>query len=193
MLSPSKWITTTNAIGLISKAGRSGGTFAHKDIAFKFASWISAEFELYIIKEFQRLKEIENERLLLGWDAKRMLTKINYKIHTDAIKEHIIPHLVTVKETKLVYANEADVLNVALFGMTAKQWRKKNKNKKGNIRDEANVCQLVCLANLESMNAEFIRQKISQPERLQQLNKVAIAQMQSLVENKTIKKLSFRN
>jgi len=193
VLSPKKWIEKTFAIGLTSKSGRNGGTFAHKDIAFKFASWISAEFELYIIKEFQRLKEDENERLLLGWDAKRTLTKINYKIHTDAIKEHIIPHLVTAKETKFIYANEADVLNMALFGMIAKKWREKNKNKKGNIRDKANVYQLVCLANLESMNAELIRQKISQPERLQQLNKVAIAQMKSLVENKTIKKLSSRN
>ncbi len=193
VLSPSKWISTTNAIGLISKSGRNGGTFAHKDIAFKFASWISAEFELYIIKEFQRLKEDENERLLLGWDAKRTLTKINYKIHTDAIKKHIIPQLVTKKETKFIYANEADVLNVALFGMTAKQWREKNKGKKGNVRDEANVYQLVCLANLESMNAELIRQGISQPERLKQLNKIAIIQMQSLVENKTVKKLSSRN
>jgi len=193
VLSPSKWISTTNATGLISKSGRNGGTFAHKDIAFKFASWISVEFELYIIKEFQRLKENENEHLLLGWDAKRTLTKINYKIHTDAIKEHIVPHLVTKKEVKFIYANEADVLNVALFGMTAKQWRDKNKNKKGNVRDEANVYQLVCLANLESMNAELVRQKITQPERLQQLNKVAIAQMKSLVENKTVKKLSYRN
>jgi len=166
VLSPSKWINNTNAIGLISKSGRNGGTFAHKDIAFKFASWISAEFELYIIKEFQRLKEDENKRLLLGWDVKRTLSKINYKIHTDAIKKHIVPHLVTTKETKFVYTNEADVLNMALFGMTAKQWREKNKNKnkKGNIRDEANVYQLVCLANLESMNAELIRQEISQKE-----------------------------
>ncbi len=190
VLSPNKWITTTNAIGLISKSGRGGGTFAHKDIAFEFASWVSAEFKLYIIKEFQRLKEEENERLLLGWDAKRILTKVNYKIHTDAIKENIIPNLITEQEKKFIYANEADVLNMALFGMTAKQWRKKNKSKKGNIRDYADVRQLVCLANLESMNAEMIRQEISQKERLQQLNKIAIAQMKSLVENKTIKKLN---
>jgi len=191
VLSPSKWITTTNAIGLISKSGRNGGTFAHKDIAFEFASWISAEFKLYIIKEFQRLKEEENERLLLGWDAKRTLTKINYKIHTDAIKEHIIPHLLTKKETKFVYANEADVLNVALFGATAKDWREKNKDKKGNIRDYANIYQLVCLANLESINAELIRQGLTQSGRLKQLNQVAIAQMRSLLENKTVKKLKY--
>ena len=190
ILSPQKWIEKTNAQGLISKSGRSGGTFAHKDIAFEFASWISAEFKLYIIKEFQRLKEIESERLSLGWDAKRMLTKINYKIHTDAIKEYIIPHLITAKETKFVYTDEADVLNIALFGMTAKGWREKNPDKKGNIRDIADVRQLVCLANLESMNAELIRQKIAQPERLRLLNGMAITQMKSLTDNKTVKKLS---
>lgn len=189
VLSPNKWISKTNAIGIISKSGRNGGTFAHKDIAFEFASWISAEFKLYIIKEFQRLKEDENERLLLGWDTKRILTKINYKIHTDAIKEHIIPNLITKKQIDSIYADEADVLNMALFGMTAKEWREKNKNKKGNIRDDADVRQLVCLANLESINAELIRQKLSQPERLKQLNQIAVAQMRSLVDNKTIKKL----
>ncbi len=191
VLSPNKWIDKTKAIGIISRSGRNGGTFAHKDISFEFASWISAEFKLYIIKEFQRLKEIENEKQLLGWDAKRILTKINYKIHTDAIKKHIIPHLVTKKETVFVYADEADVLNVALFGMTAKQWREKNKSKKGNIRDDADVFQLVCLANLESMNAELIRQGLLQSERLKRLNIVAIAQMKSLVENKTIKKFNL--
>ena len=191
VLSPSKWIIKTKAIGLISRSGRNGGTFAHKDIAFEFASWISAEFKLYIIKEFQRLKQTENERLLLGWDVKRMLTKINYKIHTDAIKEHIIPRLVTKEKTKFIYADEADVLNVALFGMTAKQWREENKSKKSNIRDDADVRQLVCLANLESMNAELIRQRLSQLERLKQLNAVAIVQMKSLIENKTVKKLNL--
>lgn len=191
VLSPSKWISSTNAIGLVSRSGKNGGTFAHTDIAFEFASWISAEFKLYIIKEFQRLKEEENERLLLGWDAKRTLAKINYKIHTDAIKEYIIPHVVTQKEMTFVYASEADVLNMALFGMTAKQWREENKNKNGNIRDEANVYQLVCLANLESINAELIRQKISQPERLKQLNQIAIRQMKSLLENKTVEKLNL--
>jgi len=189
VLSPNKWISKTNAIGIISKSGRNGGTFAHKDIAFEFASWISAEFKLYIIKEFQRLKEEEGERLLLGWDAKRILTKINYKIHTDAIKEHIIPNLITKKQIDFIYADEADVLNMALFGMTAKGWREKNKNKKGNIRDDADVRQLVCLANLESINAELIRQKLSQPERLKQLNQIAVVQMRSLVDNRTIEKL----
>ncbi len=190
VLTPSKWIKTTKAIGIISKPGRyGGGTFAHKDVAFEFASWISAEFKLYIIKEFQRLKEIENKKQLLGWDAKRLLTKVNYKIHTDAIKEHLIPKL-TKKQIDFIYANEADVLNVALFGMTAKEWREKNKNKKGNIRDVADVYQLVCLANLESMNAEFIKQGISQPDRLTQLNQVAISQMKSLLKNATVKKLN---
>ena len=190
VLSGKQWILTTNAIGIISKAGRyGGGTFAHKDIAFEFASWISAEFKLYLIKEFQRLKENENKRLALGWDAKRMLTKINYKIHTDAIKTHIIPSLLTKKQKDFVYADEADILNVALFGMTAKQWRKQNLNEKGNIRDYADVRQLVCLANLESLNAEFIRQELSQTKRLQRLNEIAIIQMKSLIESKSIKKL----
>jgi hypothetical protein len=190
VLSGKQWISKTNAVGIISKAGRyGGGTFAHKDIAFEFASWISAEFKLYLIKEFQRLKEEENERLTLGWDAKRMLTKVNYKIHTDAIKKHIVPSLVTKKQIDVAYANEADVLNIALFGMIAKEWRGKNKNKKGNIRDYADVRQLVCLANLESLNAEFIRQKLSQSERLQKLNETAIIQMRSLVENKSVGKL----
>ncbi len=188
ILSSKQWISKTNAIGIISKPGRYGGTFAHKDIAFEFASWISPGFKLYLIKEFQRLKKEENERLLLGWNAKRMLTKVNYKIHTDAIKEHLIPKL-TQAQIDFVYANEADVLNVALFGITAKEWREKNKNKKGNIRDNADVYQLVCLANLESMNAELIRQGLSQPKRLKKLNQMAIAQMRSLLESRTIKKL----
>jgi len=191
VLSPQKWIKKTNAIGIISKSGHGGGTYAHKDIAFEFASWISAEFKLYLIKEFQRLKEEENERLTLGWNAKRILTKINYKIHTDAIKAHIVPVLVTKKQIKFVYASEADVLNMALFGMTAKQWRDKNPNKKGNIRDYTDVRQLVCLANLESLNAEFIRQKLFQPERLKKLNQIAIIQMKSLIKNESIKKLSI--
>jgi hypothetical protein len=190
VLSPGKWIKKTGAIGIISKSGRGGGTFAHKDIAFEFASWISAEFKLYVIKEFQRLKEEESERLTLGWDMKRTLTKINYKIHTDAIKANIIPNLITKKQTILIYTNEADVLNVALFGMTAKQWREKNLDKEGNIRDCSNIYQLVCLANLESINAEFIRQGLEQSERLKKLNEIAIIQMKSLIENKTIKKLN---
>lgn len=184
VLSSKQWIEKTHAIGIISKAGRyGGGTFAHKDIAFEFASWISAEFKLYLIKEFQRLKELENKRLMLDWDVKRMLTKVNYKIHTDAIKAHIIPRVITEKQKKTVYANEADVLNVALFGITAKKWREYNPGKKGNIRDYTDVRQLVCLANLESLNAEFIRQGLHQPERLEQLNTIAIIQMESLLEN----------
>lgn len=189
VLSPKKWIEKTAAIGIISRQGQGGGTFAHKDIAFEFASWISAEFKLYLIKEFQRLKEEENERLTLGWDAKRTLTKVNYKIHTDAIKAHIIPNLITAEQIDFVYANEADILNTALFGTTAKEWREKNPNEKGNIRDYADVRQLVCLANLESLNAEFIRQKLSQPERLKKLNEIAIIQMGSLAGNESIKKL----
>jgi len=188
-LSVKEWTEQTNAIGLRSKSGRYGGTYAHKDIAFEFGMWISPEFKIYLIKEFQRLKEEENERLLLGWDSKRMLTKVNYRIHTDAIKAHIIPSLLTKKQKNFIYADEADILNMALFGMTAKDWRNKNKNKKGNIRDYADVRQLVCLANLESFNAEFIRQKLSQSERLQKLNEIAIIQMKSLVENQSIKKL----
>lgn len=190
VLSPKKWIEQTNASGIISKSGRSGGTFAHKDIAFEFASWVSAEFKLYIIKEFQRLKEEENERLTIGWNTKRILTKVNYRIHTEAIKEHIVPTLITKEQINLVYANEADVLNVALFGITAKEWREQNLTKKGNIRDYANIHQLVCLANLESFNAEFIRQGLSQSERLEKLNKIAITQMESLIDNKTVKKLN---
>ncbi|NLC31255.1 MAG: KilA-N domain-containing protein [Candidatus Moranbacteria bacterium] len=189
-LSPKKWIEETNAVGVISKAGSGGGTFAHKDIAFEFATWISPEFKLYLIKEFQRLKVEENERLVLGWDAKRMLTKINYKIHTDAIKENIVlPQKLSAKEANITYANEADVLNMALFGMTAKQWKDNNKGKSGNMRDYADVNQLVCLANLEGLNAEFIRMGMSQKERLLKLNETAIVQMKSITANKNVKKL----
>ncbi len=180
-------------MGLISRSGNGGGTFAHKDIAFEFATWISPEFKLYLIKEFQRLKVEENERLVLGWDAKRMLTKINYKIHTDSVKEHIvIPRKLSSKQATIAYASEADVLNVALFGMTAQAWKSKNKSKAGNMRDYSNVTQLVCLANLESLNAEFIRQGLSQGDRLLKLNDIAIIQMRSLIGNSSIKKLSLR-
>ena len=191
VLSPYKWIEITGAVGLISKAGRyGGGTFAHKDIAFEFATWISPEFKLYLIKEFQRLKVEENQRTLLGWDAKRMLTKINYKIHTDSIKEHIVlPQKLTVGEAVGTYANEADVLNVALFGLTAQDWKSKNKHKEGNMRDYADVYQLVCLANMESLNAEFIKMGMSQKERLLKLNETAIVQMKSLLANSSVKKL----
>ncbi len=188
VLSPSKWIEKTNAIGIVSKSGKNGGTFAHKDIAFEFASWISAEFKLYLIKEFQRLKLEENERKQLGWDAKRFLVKANYKVHTDAVKENLIPKNISKKQSGIIYANEADVLNVALFGETAKQWRKNNPKLRGNMRDYANVIQLVCLAGLESLNAEFIRQDISQSERLIKLNEIAIIQMKSLT-NGGVKKL----
>lgn len=188
-LTPKRWIESTNATGLVSKKGRTGGTYAHKDIAFEFASWISAEFKLYIIKEFQRLKDEENIRLSLGWDVKRALTKINYKIHTDAVKTHLIPSNISKKQINMVYANEADVLNVALFGRTAKQWRDENPNKKGNIRDYADVTQLVVLANLEGMNAELISQGLSQSKRLAVLNQIAIRQMQSLLDNSSVRKL----
>jgi len=190
-VSSSMWIKRTNAIGIRSSVGRyGGGTFAHKDIAFEFATWISPEFKLYLIKEFQRLKFEENERMALGWDAKRMLTKINYKIHTDAIKTNIIlPQKLSNSEANITYANEADVLNVALFGMTAKQWKDKNRNKSGNMRDYADVARLVCLANLESLNAELIRRGLSQKERLITLNEIAIIQMKSLLDNPSVKKL----
>ncbi|MDO8515299.1 MAG: KilA-N domain-containing protein [bacterium] len=190
VLSPEKWIKSTRAIGIRSRAGRyGGGTFAHKDIAFEFASWISAEFKLYLIKEFQRLKVEESERLILGWDVKRQLTKINYRIHTDAIKETLIPKLLSKIKIDQIYATEADVLNVALFGQTAKDWRDSNPQKVGNIRDYANVTQLVVLSNLESLNAEYIYQNIPQYDRLKKLNEIAIYQMQSLLNNKIINKL----
>ena len=189
VLTPKKWIEKTNAIGIISRVGRGGGTYAHKDIAFEFASWISVEFKLYLIKEFQRLKEEEGLRLEQGWDTKRTLAKINYKIHTDSIKEHIIPTVIPKTKSSIIYANEADVLNVALFGHTAKDWRVKNPNKDGNIRDYANVMQLIILVNLESFNAELIRRGISQSVRLVELNKVAIFQARSLIGNSQINKI----
>lgn len=189
VLTPKKWIETTNAIGISSKSGRYGGTFAHKDIAFEFASWISIEFKLFIIKEFQRLKEDENDRLQLTWNLQRTLAKVNYRIHTDAIKEIIIPKLLGQKETSLVYADEADLLNMALFGKTAQQWRNENPNNKGNIRDEATIEQLVVLSNMESINSVLIHNELSQVDRLLQLNKMAITQMKSLLQNTTIKRL----
>ena len=188
-MTPKKWIETTHAIGIISKSGRYGGTFAHKDIAFEFASWISIEFKLYIIKEFQRLKEAENNTLKLEWNLQRTLAKVNYHIHTDAIKEIIIPKLLGKQETSFVYANEADLLNVALFGKTALQWRAENPGNKGNIRDEASIEQLVVLSNMESINAVLIHNGLSQAERLIQLNNMAITQMKSLLQNKSLKKL----
>ena len=181
-LSPQKWINTTNAIGIISKSGRYGGTFAHKDIAFKFASWISVEFELYIVKEFQRLKE--EEQKLLNWSAKRELSKINYHIHTDAIQKNLIPLEITPQQASIIYADEADVLNVAMFGITAKQWRQNNPDKKGNIRDYASINELICLSNMESLNAVFIKDGLAQSERLIKLNQIAIQQMKILEEVK---------
>ena len=188
-LSAKKWIESTNAKGIIASAGRYGGTFAHKDIAFEFGSWLSPEFKLYLIKEFQRLKEDENQRLSLEWNLNRTLAKINYRIHTDAIKQHIIPESITHKQATIFYANEADLLNVALFGKTAQQWRIENPDKEGNIRDYATIEQLLVLANIESMNAEFIRMELPQQERLLKLNAIAIKQLQSLLANKDIKKL----
>jgi len=187
ILTAKRWTGLTGAIGIISKAGRYGGTYAHKDIAFEFASWISVEFKLYLIKEFQRLKEYEQKQL--GWDIRRNLVKINYRIHTDAIKSNLIPPELSKKQINLVYASEADILNMALFGKTAKQWREENPEQKGNIRDYANVSQLVCLANLENLNAHFIQQGLSQSERLQVLNDIAIQQMELLTDDKTRKYL----
>jgi hypothetical protein len=187
VLSPGRWVEKTNAIGIFVKGGRYGGTYAHKDIAFEFCSAISPIFKLYLIKEFQRLKEDEQKQL--GWDIRRNLTKINYRIHTDAIKENLIPPELTKQQINLVYASEADILNMALFGMTAKQWRDENPDEKGNIRDFANVSQLVCLANLENLNAHLIQQNLSQAERLKSLNNTAIQQMRLLTQDNRIKKL----
>jgi hypothetical protein len=188
-LTPKRWIETTNAIGIVSKTGRYGGTYAHKDIAFEFASWISAEFKMYLLVEFQRLKEDESRRLSLEWNLNRILSKVNYRIHTDAIKENIIPADITKVQEQFIYANEADVLNVALFGVTAHQWRKANPDKEGNVREHSTVEQLLVLANLESMNAEFIRMGLPQGERLRKLNTIAIQQLRSLVGNPNLKKL----
>ena len=182
-ISPSQWITRTNAIGIIAKSGRYGGAYAHRDIAFKCAAWISVEFELYFIKEFQRMKA--QEQNALSWNAKRELSKVNYHIHTDAIQRFLIPATLTKQQTSIVYASEADVLNVALFGMTAKQWRDANPNAKGNIRDEASVNELICLANMESLNAVLIEEGQSQSDRLIRLNAVAIRQMQVLHDNES--------
>jgi hypothetical protein len=188
-LTPKQWIENTGAIGIISKAGRYGGTFAQKDIAFEFASWISVEFKLYLIKEFQRLKEQEYKQL--GWDIRRNLAKVNYLIHTDAIKENLIPETLTPQQINFVYASEADMLNVALFGVTAKHWREANPAAKGNMRDHADVHQLVCLANLESMNAHLIEQGVGQSERLVELNELAIRQMRILIKNQATSHLGL--
>jgi len=189
VLSVKNWIEATNAIGLIAKAGRYGGTYGHKDIAFHFGMWISPKFQLLLVKEYQRLKEDESDRLNLDWNLQRTLAKVNYRIHTDAIKENLIPTELNKKQTAMIYASEADVLNMALFGKTAKQWRDENPNEKGNIRDMATIQQLVVLSNLESINALLINQDINQQTRLQQLNQIAITQMKSLLSNSIIKKL----
>ena len=188
IMSAGQWIERTKAMGLLVKAGRYGGTYAHKDIAFHFAMWLSPEFQIYLVKEFQRLKEDENNRLKLEWSYQRHLTKVNYHIHTDAIKENLIPKELSKAQISFVYANEADLLNVALFGITAKQWRDANPTAIGNIRDEANIEQLVVLSNLESINAVLIQQGLEQPVRLKQLNQIAINQMKSLVQNRGVKK-----
>jgi hypothetical protein len=180
VLTPRQWIESTHAIGLTSMAGRYGGTYAHKDIAFEFASWISVEFKLYLIKEFQRLKVDENRRLSLAWNLNRTLSKLNYRIHTDAIKAHLIPSVVTPAQAAITYANEADLLNVALFGHTAQQWRAANPKLDGNMREYATIEQLLVLANIEGMNAEFIHMNLPQGERLKRLNEIAIRQMTTL-------------
>ncbi len=186
-LTPKQWIEKTDAIGLVSKRGRYGGTYAHKDIAFEFASWISVEFKLYLIKEFQRLKEDEQKQL--GWDIRRNLTKINYRIHTDAIKGNLIPPHLGKQQISYVYASEADILNMALFGETAVNWRTENPDKTGNIRDYANVSQLVCLSNLENLNALFINEGLPQEIRLERLNQIAIQQMKILTDDSGVKQL----
>lgn len=186
-LSPQKWIEATNAIGIISKSGRSGGTFAHSDIAFEFASWISAEFKLYIIKDYKRLKSDENSRLSLSWNLNREISKLNYRIHTDAIKENLLPPDLLPSQISFTYASEADMLNVALFGKTAKQWRDVNADKKGNIRDDATINQLLVLANMESYNAILIEQGKSQSERLVILHELAVKQLRTLAGFSTSK------
>lgn len=187
VLSVKQWVEKTNSKGIVARAGRYGGTYAHEDIAFEFASWVSPQFKLYLIKEFQRLKSEEQKQL--GWDIRRNLTKINYRIHTDAVKANLLPPTLTAQQIQLVYASEADVLNMALFGLTARQWREEHPDEKGNIRDYADVSQLVCLSNLESLNALFIHEGRSQKDRLIKLNAIAIQQMKLLSEDRGIKRL----
>lgn len=187
ILSVKQWVNKTNSIGIVAKAGRYGGTYAHKDIAFEFASWVSPYFKLYLIKEFERLKEEEQKQL--GWDIKRNLAKINYKIHTDAIKNKLVPEKLSKERINYIYASEADILNVALFGMTSKEWRESNPELKGNMRDYADISQLVCLSNLENLNAVFINEGMDATERIEKLNSIAIEQMRILTESERIKKL----
>jgi hypothetical protein len=189
VLTPKQWIEKTGAIGVVSSAGRYGGTYAHKDIAFEFASWVSVEFRLYLIKEFQRLKDDENRRLSLAWNLNRTLSKLNYRIHTDAVKAHLIPPEITPAQAAITYANEADLLNVALFGQTARQWRDANPKLEGNMREYATIEQLLVLANIEGMNAEFIHMDLPQGERLKRLNQIAIRQMQTLTTANHLRQL----
>ena len=186
VLSPQKWIDTTNAIGIISRSGRGGGTYAHKDIAFEFASWISAEFKLYLIKDYQRLKTDENSRISLDWNVKRVLAKVNYKLHTDAIRDNLIVPELTARQKSFVYADEADLLNTALFGMTATEWRKSNPDKDGNMRDHATIEQLLVLANLENINALFVGQGMAQAERVETLNKIAKSQLEAITKTNSV-------
>lgn len=189
-LSPSKWAQATGAIGIFAKAGRGGGTYAHRDIAFEFGSWLSPEFKLYLIKEFQRLKDDEAERLSREWSFQRTLAKVNYRIHTDAIQEHLVPPALTKVQIQIVYASEADLLNVALFGKTAAEWRKENRKLEGNMRDHATLEQLVVLSNLESLNSVLIHQGLPPSERLRQLNTIAIVQVRSLLSSAAVKQLT---
>ena len=193
VLSPQKWIESTNAIGLISRSGRGGGTFAHVDIAFEFASWISAEFKLYIIKDYQRLKKDENSRISLSWNVNRILAKVNYRIHTDAIKDNLIPPELTPRQKSHVYANEADLLNTVLFGVSAYEWRKQNPDKDGNMRDHATIEQLLVLANLENINALFIEQGMPQVERMDALYNIAKSQLEAIVRTKSLANLKNLN
>jgi hypothetical protein len=193
VLSPQKWIETTGAIGMRSVSGRGGGTFAHKDIAFEFASWISPEFKLYIIKDYQRLKTDENSRISLEWNVTRILSKVNYRIHTEAIKQNLIPPELTSTQKSFVYADEADLLNVALFGMTAAQWRNANEGKPGNMRDYATIEQLLVLANLENINALYINKGIPQSERIAELNRIARSQISIMLNNSSVKGLKKQN
>ncbi|RVT76504.1 KilA-N domain-containing protein [Flavobacterium sufflavum] len=188
-LSVKEWVEKTNAVGIKATSGRYGGTYAHQDIAFEFGMWISAEFKIYLVKEFQRLKEEENSSKKLEWNLQRTISKINYRIHTDAIKENLIPISLTANQKNFIYADEADILNVALFGKTAKEWRTENPNEKGNIRDTATIEQLVLLSNLESINAMLIQQEITQQQRLIKLNEIAISQMKSLINTNALSKL----
>lgn len=192
LMSPKKWIEGVNAIGIVSKSGRYGGTYAHNDIAFEFASWISPEFKLYIIKDYQRLKQAESDHLSLDWSARREIAKTNYRVHTDAIKEHLLDAAIPARYAKITYASEADVINVALFGMTAKEWRDNHPKGKGNIRDEADLGQLIVLANLEMLNAELIKAGVPQGDRLQRLRTAAVSQLKSITNTASLQRLEER-